>query len=354
MKTILSSSFAILLLLTSIAPPEKVRGQTPVPGIDPAPLFESEEVLRLTLKTDIRPLLRNRDEEEEQEYATISYAESDGTVITQDIKVRTRGIFRRMKINCNFPPLRLNFSKKGAEGTLFEGQDKVKLVTHCRENEQAYEQFVLLEYLIYRMYNQLTDLSFKVRLVEMTYEDSSGKRKPSTRNGFLIEDDDAMAERNKGIILRQQGHQEEGTDFNQITLFALFQYMVGNSDWQVRSLHNIRLVQIEGLLLPFPVPYDFDFAGLVNTPYASPKRTLPIKNVRDRYYEGHCRTEEQLASQLSVFLDQKAAIYALFEDLEPLSKRYRKSAIGYLNEFYGIIENPKRVRRAFIKSCKKL
>ena len=352
MKGTCLSTFLIIVLLSTLSA-KIAPGQSPATGVATVSLFETEDILHLTLKTDLRPLLQNRNEEEEEQPATISYKSGDGSLVDQGIKVRTRGVFRRMKNHCDFPPIRLNFSKKGGKGTLFEGQDKLKLVTHCQNYHKAYEQYVLLEYLIYRMYNELTDLSFKVQLVEMTYIDESGREKPITRYGFLIEDDENMAARNNGIILDQTGHQEDATDYNQFIRLALFQYMIGNTDWQVSSLHNIRLVRVEGLLLPFPVPYDFDFSGLVNTPYASPRRTLPIKEVRQRHYEGHCRTEEELAPHISLFKTKKEAIYALFQDLEPLSKRFRKSALGYLDEFYGIINKPKRVRKAFVRSCKK-
>jgi len=340
----------LLMLITLFG----VLHQNDVHGQDiQSTLFESDEVVAVVLSTDFKTLFDDRGDDPKQQPALLSYTDEQGGEHSQELKVRLRGNFR--KKHCNFPPIRLNFAKKESEGTLFEGEDKLKLVTHCQDKRSDYEQYVLMEYLAYRMYNELTDKSFRVRLVQVTYEDTEENRKPLTRYGFLIEDDELMALRNNGFYLDDHtGYHQESTDYSQILMMALFQYMIGNTDWSVPALHNIRLIATEESQLPFAVPYDFDFSGLVNTNYASPSPKLPIKTVRQRLYRGYCRPQEEVVTQVEVFQKKKDQFYALIKDMEPLSRVVRGNAIDYLNDFYKTISTEKRIRRAFDNTCQQL
>lgn len=328
----------------------------PAGALAQSTLFDSDEVIRFTLKTDYALLFEDRevesDEDPEQQPAMLSYEDVNGDTITQELKVRLRGNFR--KKHCNFPPIRLNFAKKAAKNTVFEGEDKLKLVTHCKDWDVKYEQYVLLEYLTYRMYNELTDLSFKARLVQITYEDTAGKRKPLVRYGFLIEDDDAMAERNGGEKLEREGVQQQAMQAPEITMMSLFQYMIGNTDWAIPVLHNVRLVVKEGEPLPYAVPYDFDFSGFVDTNYSAPSTRLPIESVKDRLYRGFCRPEEEVVSQVAVFHEKRERLYELIDGLEPLTKRNRKDAAAYLNTFFRTLSSERRIQRAFVKNCREV
>lgn len=316
-------------------------------------LFASNEILPLTLTAKLGTLLNDRGDDRIEHPATIAYLEADGTESIQGAKVKVRGNFRRQAHNCNFPPLRLNFSKKKTTGTLFEGQDKIKLVNPCKKESSLYQDYLLLEYLTYRIYNQISPLSFKVRLVEMTFEEME-KEKSKTSYGFLIQDEEAVALQNGGEILDRQMLHPKAVDPHQLALVSLFQYMIGNTDWYIPQLHNVKLVRLPVKATPYPVPYDFDHAGFVNAQYASPHVNLPIKRVTQRYYRGYCHNQEELAQLIDLFNEKSASIYALVEDFELLSKRAKKNAISYLDGFYKTINNPKQVRKAFINKCQKL
>ena len=339
-----ASHFLIVLLFVGLLCSSEVKGQST--------LFESDEMISVTLSTDFRTLFKDRADDPQQQPATISYVGEDGDTLSQELKVRLRGNFR--KKHCNFPPIRLNFAKKEAKGTVFEGEDKLKLVTHCQDYNSKYEQYVLMEYLAYRMYNVLTEKCFKVRLVHITYEDTAKKRKPVTTYGFLIEDEEAMALRNAGTNVELTGYHQEKTEAEHILMLSLFQYMIGNTDWSVPALHNIRLITTKESQLPYAVPYDFDFSGLVNASYANPNPQLDIETVTDRLYRGFCRSEEELASQIAIFQDKKDQFYALIENLEPLSRRSRRSAVSFLDDFYKSTSNEKRIRYAFEFTCRKI
>ena len=316
-----------------------------------AGLFDSDAVLQVTLRVDLKALSKDRDTtERENRPGTLSYAGPNGARISHDVQVRTRGHFRLARKNCAFPPLRVKFSKQRSEGSLFAGQGALKLVTHCR-NGKEYEQYVLQEYLIYKIYNLLTPRSFRVRLARVTYIDARGRSDPLTKPAFFIEDDDRMAARNGAQIVKTRGAAMEDLDREQMGMVAVFQYLIGNTDWSVPALHNIRLIRNQHGIV-FPVPYDFDWSGVISTPYATPAPQLPIKSVRDRLYRGDCRPEEQLARILRHFNARREAIYALYRRMPGLHPRHVERTHEYFDEFYKTINNPKAVRRELVESCR--
>ena len=186
------------------------RELAPGPAVD-ARLFASHDIFGLTLEFDQDSVLAERKGASTYQPAVVTYTDAAGEQVRLEIEARTRGRCRRERRTCTFPPLRLNFVTKQAKGTVFAKQDKLKLVTHCKN---AYEQLVLKEYLLYRAYNLLTDRSYRVRFVEITYVDSAQKRAPVSRYAFFIEDKESMAERNGFIAV-----EEPEVDFDDLDEF---------------------------------------------------------------------------------------------------------------------------------------
>jgi hypothetical protein len=141
-----------------------------------APLFADDALLAVTIQAPLKTLMQDRPTEEYLD-GTFSFTGDDGTEQTLDLKIRTRGKYRRLEEHCDFAPIRLNFRKKQVVDTLFAGQDKLKLVTHCRTGSRHYEQLVLREFLAYRILQVLTEKSFGVRLRRRTqrHEDRQGR-----------------------------------------------------------------------------------------------------------------------------------------------------------------------------------
>jgi hypothetical protein len=313
------------------------------------PLFAGHETLRLTLATDLRALLRDRGEQRQEHAARLTYSASAGRPVSLDIEVRTRGNFRLRRTVCTFPPLRLDIPKKAAGGTVFAGQDKLKLVTHCR-NGRSYEQSVLHEYLLYCAFNLLTDKSYRARLARVTYVDTAGKEDSLTRYAVLLESDAELAERHHATLLEQRGVTQALTDQDQMTVVAVFQYFAGNTDWSVAGLHNITLLQ-DSTATPYAIPYDFDWSGVISAPYAVPAPQVGTKTVRERAYRGYCPPEDRLAPVIERFNARKDSIYALYRAQEGLEPRESAQALKYFDEFYRVINDPRSVRRAFFQNC---
>jgi hypothetical protein len=327
---------------------EKKRGE---PGVR-AKLFESATPLTFTLRADFKSVLKDRDTATAKwRPARLSYSDSAGNPVEIDLAVKTRGIFRLRPGTCACPPLRFNIVGKTARGTIFEGQDRPKLVTHCQNERPEYEQIILQEYLLYKMYNLLTPLSFDVRLARIRYEDTQGKMDPVTAWGFLVEEDEAMAARNAGRILKQKGARPGDLDDEMMTLVSVFQFMIGNTDWSVAGLHNATLVQQEGVIVP--VPYDFDFAGIIGARYAGPDPRLPIKSVRQRYYRGTCMPESNLVPVLDRFRAKRADIYGVYDGFEPLTPGNVKRGRAYLDDFFKIIDDAGGPKYSMMSTCLK-
>ncbi len=321
-----------------------------------APLFADDSPLVVTIEAPLTTLMKDRPDEEYLE-GKFSFTSDDGLEHTVDLKIRTRGKYRRQEEHCDFAPIRLNFRKKQLFDTVFDGQDKLKMVTHCRSKTPYFEQLVLREYLAYRIFNVMTRKSYGVRLLQINYVDTEGG-KPMTRLGFVIEDDDDVAARNGMVSIRTGDISSDDLDHSQQNLAHVFQYLVGNTEYSlIRSepgedcCHNSDLMSATGQAPFTPLPYDFDFAGLVNAPYAEPNPRYKLRNVRQRLYKGLCRNNDLLPGTLQQFLDKKDAIYGLVEDLEFLSSRSKRDVSRYLAMFYDRISRPKSVQATFIDRC---
>ncbi|MDQ3697190.1 MAG: hypothetical protein M3373_04095 [Gemmatimonadota bacterium] len=335
-----------LLAVLALAPvAATARAQDP--AADSSGIFAAESALPLTLAGDLRALFRDRGDEHPWREATLTYPDSGGATASLPVRVRTRGLWRLR--NCTVPPLRLRFAKEHVKGTPFEGQDRPKLVTHCRDAGE-YEQYVVQEYLLYRAYSLLTPVGFRARLARVTYADS-GRGKSSTHNAVLLEAPSQLARRNGLTVLEAKGARPDDLEPYQSALFGVFQYFIGNTDWSISGLHNVELVQGGGAV--YPVPFDFDFSGAIATRYATPDPQIPIKSVVQRHYRGYCASQPQLEKVFALFNEKKEAIYALYRTPGPLDRRHEERALEYFDAFYRIINDPARVRRDMLWSCRK-
>jgi hypothetical protein len=103
----------------------------------------------------------------------------------------------------------------------------------------------------------------------------------------------------------------------------------------------------------YPIPYDFDFSGLVNARYAVPGRQLHIETVRDRLYRGPCRTAEELRPFLAAFRARKADVMATVDAVPDLDKNSRRKTREYLEDFYRTIDRSGSVKSQLMDRCAK-
>jgi len=315
------------------------------------PLFQSNEILNLYLEADFETVFSFKDDSTKFP-AIISLNDHSGNQINLDIKIRTRGKTRRECDVCRFPPLRLKFSKKKTKNTVFDGQKGLKLVTHCR-NRDLYEQNTIIEYLIYRAFNILTDSSLRVRPALINYVYADSNRDSIQKFAFFIEHDKKLASRLGGIEIEdEKTHPDRFHSFH-TCMMDMFQYMIGNTDYSAYELHNIKLIRDETRRLPpLAIPYDFDWSGLISAHYAVPNSRLNTDKVTERVYRGFKKRPEIVYYCIDKFNLKKNEIYQLFNDFELLSTKERKHVIKYLDEFYQIINNKRMVHNEFVNGAR--
>lgn len=335
------------LLLIALLPVTAIFGQsTPFSKVK---FFEDQTPLKVSLQADWTKLINQKQSSDKIYPAIFSCTLPEQGAVTETVNLQVKGHFRRE--HCYVPPIKISFKK--TDQSVMHSLKGLKMVNACKANP-VNDQYLLREFLIYKMYNLLTDKSFRVRLLEVDFKDSSGKINPFTAHSFLIEDVDDMAKRNQCIEWKGVNLHPERTDRKQMTLLAIFEYMIGNTDWSVAVNHNIRLIQLKEnpASMPYAVLYDLDWSGLVNTDYAIPDPLLNTESVKERVYRGFPRTLDEINEALEIFKSRKDQIYALINGFEPLDAKSKKSMTSYLDDFYKLINSPKSVKSVFVDDAR--
>lgn len=299
-----------------------------------------QSVPEINITTDVLHFIQNKRVGEHQPaFLSVNNQEP------YEIKIRPRGRFRLC--NCEFPPVKLNFSKKEfARQFLAPDFDKFKLVMPCARTHQA-EEDLLKEYLIYKIYNQLTENSFRVVLVKMTFTDLHNSTKPYTTLAFLIEPTNEMASRLNGLLYEESALKPETIAKKEADLQALFQYMIGNEDWGTVPIRNLKVIKNKTTGKYILIPYDFDFSGLVNANYAIPSLKHQHSSVKERYYNrefsdlGHAKELQVL------FHNKKPSITNLITEFEGLSGYERKQMLRYVETFYNWLKKEDKTGIAY-------
>lgn len=310
-------------------------------------IFEQEAILELKIKGPVNKLVRDRSDQAVNQDMILSYtAQEDEQEFP--IKMKTRGNFRRQAGNCTYPPLLIDFNGKDLAGSPFAGIKTLKLVMPCRG-----EDYIIREYLAYKLYNLFTPRSYRVRMVQVSFEDPSNAKKGFTIKGILLEEDEAVAKRNQATLITKKMVRPENTQTKDFIRMALYEYMIGNTDWSVQYLHNVRLLGFSGEK-PVPVPYDFDHSGLVHAPYAKPSEALEMNSVLERRYRGYCLTDFSMAKEtLTEFLAKKDQIQQLVIQQPWIDNSSPKEITNFLDDFFELIQNEKKWKEDLSYPCLK-
>lgn len=344
----LRSMLTLMAVLTVLAPAWPGAAQQPKPLFaDPAPIHV---VIRGPILSVIHKAARSTDEVD----ATLTAGDEAQAL---PIKLSARGRTRRQGGICQFPPLRIAFPDKPGEGSLFQGQKKLKLVTHCQGNA-SFQQYLLLEHAVYRMYDLLTPVSFRARLAKVDYIETNG-RLVTSQMGFFLEDASDVAKRN-GLREAKLGDRVPNALLDPAAAGrnAVFQYMISNLDWSMTAspkgeacCHNVKLIGAEGAASGLiPTPYDYDQSGLVDAPYAAPPLGINVENVRTRRYRGYCRHNAQAAEAAAAILSRRSEIMGVFDGLPQLTDSSRRKATSFLDGFFQQVLTPEGVDR-MLKTC---
>ncbi|HSG35272.1 MAG TPA: hypothetical protein VLA37_12110 [Sphingomonadaceae bacterium] len=317
-----------------------------------APLFSDTAPIEIVISGPVDEIVRRAERSTDPHPATLA-AQGE----THAIELAARGISRRKRETCRFPPLSIRFIEKPANESFFDMQRRLKLVTHCN-NGDRFQQNVLKEYAAYRLYNVLTPESLRVRLARLRYMDD-GKEVASSW-GFLIEDIDDAADRMGGKELEVPSVPISSFNVEDASRVALFQYMIGNLDWAITDgpgeedcCHNSKLIGADETARSnlTPVPYDFDYSGLVDAPYALPPESLPVRRVTQRLFRGFCRYNSGIPAAVELFKSSRPAMEAEIASIPGLEDRTRNDMLKFLGGFFEDIATPQAVEKNLTSDC---
>jgi hypothetical protein len=333
---------SLIIVYTISSLKQTVNGQT---KSENQPLFTNDSIFHLHIRADFSKIFEDRYDSTMYHKAVLSYLKPNGDTALFNVRLKVRGDFRKDPNNCEFPPLWVNFKKEEVKGTIFEYQNKLKLVTPCQ-----YEKYILQEYIIYKLYNQITNLSFRVRLIKVNYVNSVKNKSLYNGYGFFIEDNDRMAERNRMKII-EKFYTPYQVDRNSMLKVGLFEFMIGNKDWFVTSRHNITLLKNDTIKTPYTVPYDFDMSELIDPEYRKPKGIPREALISTQIYKGICMSPEEQKNTFLYFENMRKTFNETILKNPYLSKSLKYQVINFLKRFYDIIEDPELIKTKIISTC---
>jgi hypothetical protein len=334
-------------MVYSQEPADVISSDTFSTAID---LFEVPAPMDITLTYDMKTFQRNKNKDEYVD-AHFLYQFNDTLQIEHTLRIKPRGQFR--KSHCSYAPFWLNIRKADILNENLQEVKKFKVVTQCRGGKD-YSDYVLKEYLTYKIYNLLSPVSFRVRLVHLKYIDTGRKNKLTESWGFLIEPEEMVAERNEAIVVKKDELSMRYMRTREMDVAAMFQYMIGNPDYSIAGRHNMKILGLPGFGSEgyTPVPYDFDYTGLVNAEYAIPGENLGITSVTQRYYLGPCREDHEFQAAIDHINSHRDEILELVSEFPYLNDKHKKEMIAYLEDYFNSASGPNFIGSKLKSTCR--
>ena len=301
------------------------------------------DMSKLAIEANLENLFNDR-RHKNYKQAVATFTFKDGYSWTDSLEVKVRGVYRAAK--CDNPPLKIKYSKKLLKARGLKKRNEYKIVYPCKNNK-TYQNYIYKEYLIYKLYNELTDKSLRVHLIDFTLQDATQKTETIQNTGFIIEHREEIIKRLNAVKNDLRCLPVDMLSPNDYTLFQVFQFMIGNVDWLIANCKNAEVVQMQDKTI-IPIPYDFDYTGMVNPDYAKPSLKFKQKFVTDRYFIGQKKELEDLLPTLALFKKKKDTFINIINSFEQLPKKERKAMVKYLQSFYKILDRPSQVKDIFV------
>jgi hypothetical protein len=314
-------------------------------------LFEDDELLKITLRFDLKAYFRLKADDKPLK-ARITFHISETDSVREKIRLKRRGEFRNNY--CVYPPIELNFKKADFGYSDLNKISDLKMVPQCSLGNEN-QNYVLREFLVYKLFNELTDTSFRVRLLSVNFIDSENKRKPVTQYGFFIEPLEMLTERTNAVQIKTSALTQKSIVPEVMDRVAIFNYMIGNYDWSIPGQHNVKVIKHLSIIPPsqgIAIPYDFDWTGLVNASYAIPAENVGTQNVRERYFVGICRSREAYQETLEILKVKKENFYRIINEFPYLNQNEKRDMIYYLDTFYNQLSGKRDITVDLLNSCK--
>lgn len=319
MANFIRSCMVLFMLLIAQA---HIKAQTPKTSIFQS--LTADELPKITLEMDFTTVKANK---KTNTYFPASLTTGNGK--KWELEVKSRGKYRRK--TCEFPPLKLKFKKKMLKSEGLDTLNEVKLILPCFDSDMG-SDLVVKEYLIYKMFESLTQACVKVKLIKLTLMDTHTGKKYEAM-AMLAEDEEETNARLKGQIVEQYGLPLDSLQMNQLALVVMFEYMIGNTDWDISMIRNVRTIRATESGKIVIIPYDFDFSGFVSAPYASPSSDTGLKSVRDRFMYANGVDQENLRKATKRLLAARKDFIAICRS-KHLTRNDQDTLINYIESFF--------------------
>lgn len=306
-----------------------------------------DSILDIYLKADWK-LIEKTKLDKTYHPGLVTFRKYNGDSLKLDVKFKTRG-HMRLDI-CSNPPLKLKFDKQLLTSVSCSPMNELDLVQACHKGE-SYDQLLLREFLAYRLYNIITPYSFRVQLVRIYFINQDNTTEETPVRGFIVENEEELVDRLHGQKIKLQLVSKKALDRKEFLKTCLFQFMIGNTDWYIPTKHNLKFVALAGHDMLVPIPYDFDYAGIVSAPYAAHHQSINLHSVSTRYYQGWCEPEAEVMKMVNLFIQKKESIMQAALQIPGLNEKSVRFVTSYLEEFYNIIENPRKLENLILSHC---
>jgi len=285
--------------------------------------------LTVILNTDLGKLFGKNREKKEYQDATLVAIHNLEFNRKWDVRLKTRGNMRK-KV-CRVPPLKIDFSKSTLDYLGFTANDKLKLVLPC-DGRNHYQQALYREHIVYQLYQVVDSLGLRSQLVDVILEDEGKERYNFT--GFFLEDEKDFAARTGAEILEKGIIRDEAFDRGHYLKMMFFQFMILNTDFGIPNRHNLEIAKLPEQKRIIAIPYDYDYAGIINNDYAVTHHSLPIKTVRDPYFRGKNVTKEEVRAMKAYYENIRPELESIITEALYLSKSSKRHMLNDIDSFY--------------------
>lgn len=303
-----------------------------------------ETDLLIELETDVKALLKNSNKEKEEYQDAKLIAVHNGEFNrTWDVRMRASGNVRKQV--CKLPPLKIDFSKSTLDYLGFTKNDKLKLILPCNKGKE-FQQNLYKEFLIYKLFRELDTLGLKNHLVRVKLINEGQTKYDQV--GFFLEDQRDYVDRTGARVIEKGKLNRFSLNRPSYLQMIFFQYMILNTDFGISNKHNLKMIGMPGENVPKVIPYDFDYAGIVNQDYAIPHPKLKIESIRTPLFRGKGINEEEVAEMSKLFLSKADGFIKIINDFKFLDKRNKEGMIKDLKRFFKELEEEKKWKKHFI------
>jgi len=301
---------------------------------------------KMVIETNLDSLIMNKRSGTDQP-ATISFQGKNQPELKFKIKIKARGKYRRVK--CDLPPLKLNFSKSDiGDLGLYRFFDKLKLVTHCYLDGSV-NNVVLKEHWVYKMYNNLTEHSFNINQFSIIYQHTNDPSRKMEGEGFIIEPNEEMAFRNDSELVDSLGIKLNGITPESFHHLVMFNYMIGNTDWNISMQKNIKFLRIENTKDLVAVPYDFDNCKFVDAPYMVFYPDAKVIKYDNRHIKEKFLSKEALHQEMEFFKSKcdDSSLHC-FNQCDKLLRSEKLNMKSFLKPFFKDMKRKKKMEELFL------